>query len=112
MLQGIIAEIENDVFTPALGSSSNQFTSLDSVEDSEIESSLKPDAIESSWIYIKGLLSANSMELDRLHSLLNLSQGCSSNDVTYLSIKRLELLLETKVKSKELSLSNGIYCLS
>ena len=113
MLKGILTESEPDLFVPSSGSSeqADSFMALESVEESDRESSVRRGSVEECWIYIKGILTANSMGVDRLHSLLALSFGCSSKELAYISLKSLESLLERKLKAKELCCSNGIYSL-
>ena len=113
MLKGVLTESEPDVFSPCSGSSdqADSLMELESVEESDRESSVRRGTVEACWTYIKGILTANSMGVDRLHSLLALSLGCSSKEVAYISMKSLEGLLETKLKAKELCYSNGIYSL-
>ena len=113
VLKGILAEIETDVFSPNISINNEQLQDMTiaPVQIFDTESTIQSDNFETSWIYIKGMLSANPMRLERIHSFLTLSQGCSSSDFTYISIEKLELLLDCKVKLKELSLLNGLYSL-
>ena len=113
VLKGILVEIETDVFSPNISINSEQLQDmiLAPIQNFDIDSGVQPDNFATCWIYIKGILSTNSMGLERIHSFLTLSQGYSSNDFMYISIAKLELLLDCKVKFKELSLSDGMYSL-
>ena len=111
VLKGVLIEIEIDVFSPNISINNEQLQDMimAPVQNFDIESSVQPNNFETCWIYIKGILSANSMGLERIHSFLTLSQGCSSSDFMYISIDKLEFLLDCKVKLKELSLLDGLY---
>ena len=112
-MKGVLSEIESDLYVPTSGKKDHQdnLISYDPIDDIDKESNFRPSTNDSPWPYIRGILTANALSLDRLHSLLTLSLGCSSADISFISIKNLETLLEGKIKSKELFFSNGLYSL-
>ncbi|XP_076619947.1 anaphase promoting complex subunit morula [Colletes latitarsis] len=115
VMQGLLKENSNDIFTLQEESTTKNRSLSDIVEEEEIESAMasasdqREEELQVFWSYIVGMLTnLDSMPLERIHQMLKMfaSQGSGAMEC---GLPELRQFLDRKVREHQLLFSGGLY---